>query len=126
MDKRILILKLELVAITALFLSGVLYAVPAYILSSTGSSMVSPNSAALIVLVVTMEIGLMPVSIIGVPIYLYLKSTNKNTWFYVLGLGISPGILAILFSASLDLIICSLISGVLVSSVTHLYDKYYL
>lgn len=66
---------------------------------------------------VTFLLGLVPVTVIGAPLYAWLQTTNRLSWKWVAALGIAPGAALVPFGASLGA--TAIACGIGVAVVTH-------
>lgn len=114
------VLKIELAAIVSLFVAGAALALYAFFLGLFYSNSIPPLDSAVLTLIYTVMLGFIPVVLFGVPVYLALKKYGKDSWVYVILLGLFPGVAAFLAKIPVDISLCSLVSGVIVSLVTHL------
>jgi len=120
------LLKIEIVSLLALVISGILLAGYCYLyeLLSSTQAILTPLGTASMVFFSTLYIGFFPVILFGAPIYSILKKYGKNTWPIVMCLGLSPGVLTIILG--LNNLTWSLIgtfaiaSGAIVVVITHI------
>jgi hypothetical protein len=66
----------------------------------------------------TMMIGVLPALLIGVPAYVFLLRKGQARWYYVLALGVIPGMLLLLMGDELGLL--AVVCGGIVALITHL------
>jgi len=67
--------------------------------------------------VATLFLGVIPVVVVGAPIYFALLRHGKPRWIHVILLGIVPGLAAILLDTYIGAF--AIICGVIVASLTH-------
>lgn len=118
--------RIELVAIIALVFAACLTGGLAFIQSTwwaaNGQSLViEPLDVLWIVTIYAIVIGLLPVALLGVPIYTWLKTKRQASWLNVLCLGVLPGI--VVFPLEKELTIWVMLCGSLVAISTHALSK---
>jgi hypothetical protein len=83
----------------------------------TPDDLFSPLGAALTVFGCTMIIGFFPVVLFGAPLYAFLLSSGRASWFAAICLGVLPGVL--LYFVAWDLATFAAAGGIFVALCTH-------
>jgi len=83
-----------------------------------GSLTPDPAGGAKFVFESALFFGVLPVVAVGAPIYFALLRYGKPRWFYVILLGIAPGVAALPFDVLLG--IFAILCGAAIASLTHL------
>ena len=114
--KRFLLVELVSI-VTLVMVAGAVAAFGAIDSVSHANSLISPGGSAWIGFGYTAIIGLLPVVIVGAPIYFMLVRRNMANWLNVVILGAAPGVLLLFISLALG--VWAIACGVVVASVTH-------
>lgn len=118
--------RVELIAKFSLVFGACLTGTFAFIQSAwwaaNGQSLViEPPDVLWIVTIYAIMFGLLPATLLGAPIYTWLKSINRASWTNVLGLGVLPGIVVLPFER--ELTIWVMLCGCVVAISTHVPSK---
>jgi hypothetical protein len=106
-------------ALAALLLVASAMAGVAALDSATNSNaLLRPSFAAKTTFGYTLILGILPALLIGVPGYLLLLRRRAARWYYALGLGVVPGIVALPLDANLGA--WAVVCGGAVAMLTHL------
>jgi len=110
---------IELAALTALLCVSGVMASYGFLTAMLGSNaLFEPVDAAIFFFSYTAFFGVLPVVLIGAPVYFALLGDGQARWLYVLLLGIAPGGLVLFFDLSMGVL--ALVCGAAVAPLTHL------
>ena len=84
--------------------------------------LISPGASAGLVFAYTLIIGVLPVVVVGAPVYAIVGHLyHRVRWYIALCIGLAPGLLALAYEVHLGL--WSIAGGIIVSLVTHAFWK---
>ena len=115
------IAKTEAIASLALVTAAALVAGYGAFDASVHRGMISVAGSARIGFLGTLMFGFLPVTVIGVPAYIWLFHRGYVTWPRVIAAGATPGVFLSLFDMGLSLF--ALLCGVFIASATHAICK---
>ena len=104
--------------VSLLLVAGVMAGVAAVDSATNSNSLLSPSSAATVIFGYTMIIGTLPALLVGAPAYVVLMRKGQARWYYVLALGVTPGLIVLLMDANLGF--WAIVCGGVISLMTHL------
>jgi hypothetical protein len=116
--RRDLMIVFALAILALVLVAGAMAAVAAIDSASNSNALLSPAFSAKVTFGYTILLGTLPVLFVGAPGYLILLRRNLARWYYVVALGIAPGLAAMPFDANLAF--WAVICGAAVALATHI------
>jgi hypothetical protein len=108
----------EVAALASLFVAAALMAAYGLVDATRSPGMISAAGSAQIGFFGTLLFGVLPVTLFGAPIYVWLARANLATWLSVSALGFLPS--ALLALVDLELAFLALLCGPTIAWLTHL------
>lgn len=119
MDRIRLFIRVEATAVLSLLLAATLMAaLGAAPFGNPGTAFAGPADAATFYFTSTLLIGAVPAIALGGPLYFLLLRQGEPRWFYVVLIGVMPGLAFLPFDHLLGTM--AVLCGLLVASLTHL------